>query len=90
MESKAKRVNHTRELHDLSYYAPPKNQQFAVDPATLHPFSSSSLLKNRLYTGAADKAVNLVGCKSPHHQLPGRVVSISDACGGNEACSART
>src|SRR5260370_31120728 len=22
-------------------------------------------------TGAADKAVNLVGCKSPHHQLPG-------------------
>src|ERR1019366_7079886 len=23
------------------------------------------------YTGAADKAVNLVGCKSPHHQLPG-------------------
>jgi hypothetical protein len=41
-------------------------------------------------TGAADKAVNLVGCKSPHHQLPGRVVSISDACGGNEACSART
>ena len=42
------------------------------------------------YIGAADKAVNLVGCKSPHHQLPGRVVSISDACGGNEACSART
>jgi len=41
------------------------------------------------YTGAADKAVNLVGCKSPHHQLPGQVVSISDACGGNEACSAR-
>jgi hypothetical protein len=41
------------------------------------------------YAGAADKAVNLVGCKSPHHQLPGRVVSISDACGGNEACSAR-
>src|SRR5215831_9915920 len=22
------------------------------------------------YTGAADKAVNLVGCKFPHHQLP--------------------
>jgi len=42
------------------------------------------------FTGAADKAVNLVGCKSPHHQLPERVVSISDACGGNEACSART
>ena len=42
------------------------------------------------FTGAADKAVNLVGCKSPHHQLPGRVVSMSDACGGNEACSART
>ncbi len=44
----------------------------------------------RFLTGAADKAVNLVGCKSPHHQLPGQVVSISDACGGNEACSART
>jgi hypothetical protein len=44
----------------------------------------------RHFTGAADKAENLVGCKSPHHQLPGRVVSISDACGGNEACSART
>ena len=44
---------------------------------------------NRDFTGAADKAVNLVGCKSSH-QLPGRVVSISDACGGNEACSART
>src|SRR5262252_6117878 len=29
------------------------------------------LLKNPDYTGAADKAVNLVGCKSPHHQLPG-------------------
>ncbi len=26
--------------------------------------------------------MNLVGCKSPHHQLPGRVVSISDAGGG--------
>src|SRR5882762_3458616 len=39
------------------------------------------------YTGAADKAVNLVGCKSPHHQLPGRVVSISDVCGGNDALS---
>src|ERR1019366_4681909 len=48
------------------------------------------LAKNPHSTGAADKAVNLVGCKSPHHQLPGRVVSISDACGGNEACSART
>ena len=23
------------------------------------------------YTGAADKAVNLVGCKSPHHQCLG-------------------
>ena len=30
-----------------------------------------------------------MGCKSPHHQLPGGVVSRSDACGGNEACSAR-
>src|SRR5258708_34466948 len=48
------------------------------------------LLKNPHYTGAADKAVNLVGCKSPHHQLPGRAVSISDECGGNDACSART
>src|SRR6202162_5610007 len=46
--------------------------------------------KNPHYAGAADKAENLVGCKSPHHQLPGQVVSISDACGGNEACSART
>jgi hypothetical protein len=46
--------------------------------------------KHLYYTGAADKAVNLVGCKSPHHQLPGRVVSMSDACGGNEVCSART
>ena len=34
------------------------------------------LAKHRDYTGAADKAVNLVGCKSPHHQLPGQVVSI--------------
>ena len=50
--------------------------------------TSSSVFPD--YTGAADKAANLVGCKSPHHQLPGRVVSISDACGGNEACSART
>jgi hypothetical protein len=49
-----------------------------------------SNLVYRRFTGAADKAANLVGCKSPHHQLPGRVVSISDACGGNEACSART
>ncbi len=48
------------------------------------------LAKHRHSTAAADKAVNLVGCKSPHHQLPGQVVSISDACGGNEACSART
>src|ERR1700732_4535790 len=48
------------------------------------------LLQNPDIAGAADKAVNLVGCKSPHHQLPGRVVSISDACGGNDACSART
>src|SRR5215469_666617 len=42
------------------------------------------------YTGAADKAANLVGCKSPHHQLPVfGWVAMSDACGGNEACSAR-
>jgi hypothetical protein len=27
--------------------------------------------KHRHSTGAADKAVNLAGCKSPHHQLPG-------------------
>ena len=40
--------------------------------------------------GAADKAVNLVGCKSPHHQLPVfGWLAISDACGGNEAFSAR-
>src|SRR5450759_2380005 len=51
--------------------------------------AARQLAKHRDYTGAADKAVNLVGCKSPHHQLPGRVVSRSDACGGNEACSAR-
>jgi len=48
------------------------------------------LVKHLDFTGAADKAANLVGCQSPHHQLPGRVVSMSDACGGNEACSART
>jgi hypothetical protein len=52
--------------------------------------SLQTVASYRDYTGAADKAENLVGCKSPHHQLPGRVVSISDACGGNEACSART
>ena len=51
---------------------------------------SLRLAKHPHYTGAADKTANLVGCKSPHHQLPGRVVSMSDACGGNEACSART
>ena len=28
-------------------------------------------MKNRDYAGAADTAVNLVGCKSSHHQLPG-------------------
>jgi hypothetical protein len=30
------------------------------------------MLKHRDITGAAEKAVNLVGCKSSHHQLPGR------------------
>ena len=54
------------------------------------PIGAVHWRRNPHSTGAADKAVNLVGCKSPHHQLPGRVVSISDACGGNEACSART
>ena len=40
--------------------------------------------------GAADKAENLVGCKSPYHQLPVfGWLAISDACGGNKACSAR-
>src|SRR6516165_2466413 len=40
--------------------------------------------------GAADKAGNLVGCKSPYHQLPVfGWLAISDACGGNKACSAR-
>src|SRR5262249_35297846 len=40
--------------------------------------------------GAADKAENLVGCKSPYHQLPVYGwLAISDACGGNKACSAR-
>src|SRR5215471_19644948 len=48
------------------------------------------LARNPDYTGAADKAANLVGCKSPHHQLPVfGWLAISDACGGNEACSAR-
>jgi hypothetical protein len=43
-----------------------------------------------LNTGAADNTVNLVGCKSPHHQLPVfGWLAMSDACGGNEACSAR-
>jgi phage protein U len=32
--------------------------------------SQYQLLKTAQLTGAADKAVNLVGCKSPHHQLP--------------------
>src|SRR6266702_1104134 len=59
----------------FGWFAPPKFTR------TWEP----TLLWNH-YAGAADKAVNLVGCKSPHHQLPGRVVSISDACGGNEAC----
>jgi hypothetical protein len=46
--------------------------------------------QERAYAGAADKAMNLVGCKSPHHQLPVfGWLAISDACGGNEACSAR-
>jgi hypothetical protein len=40
--------------------------------------------------GAADKAGNLVGCESPCHQLPEfGWLAMSDACGGNEACSAR-
>jgi len=37
----------------------------------------SRYLTNRNYAGAADKAVNLVGCKSPHHPLPERVVIAS-------------
>ena len=60
------------------------------DALPILPGNQDSSWQNPHSTGAADKAVNLVGCKSPHHQLPGRVVSISDACGGNEACSART
>ena len=31
---------------------------------------STIVVEHRDYAGAADKAVNLVGCKSPHHQLP--------------------
>ena len=47
-------------------------------------------VKDLIQSGAEDKAANLVGCKSPYHQLPvfGWLV-ISDACGGNKACSAR-
>src|SRR5215471_8853373 len=53
-------------------------------------YSRPPLLHHPRYTGAADKAVNLVGCKSPHHQLPVfGWLAMSDACGGNEACSAR-
>ena len=32
---------------------------------------AGQLAQHLNYAGAADKAVNLVGCKSPHHQLPG-------------------
>ena len=39
--------------------------------------------------GAADKAACLAGWKSPHRQFPVRTVSKSDACGGNDTCSAR-
>ena len=49
----------------------------------------AQLVKHPNYTGAADKAVNLVGCKSHTINCLDRMVSMSDACGGNEACSAR-
>jgi len=66
------------------------NESRGVESRGVGGGSRGLLAINRHYAGAADKAVNLVGCKSPYHQLPGRVVSISDACGGNDACSART
>ncbi|OEU62600.1 MAG: hypothetical protein BBJ57_03325 [Desulfobacterales bacterium PC51MH44] len=40
--------------------------------------------------GAAGKAANLMGCKSPAASYPIRAASISDAREGNNSCSART
>src|ERR1700737_5583194 len=39
--------------------------------------------------GAVDNVVNLARCKSLRRQLPVRTASISGACGGNKARSAR-
>ena len=39
--------------------------------------------------GVADKAVSLMGCKSPTANCPIRAVSISDVWGGNELYEAR-
>jgi hypothetical protein len=38
--------------------------------------ASGDLIKHPVYAGAADKAVNLVGCKSPHHYFVGLATGV--------------
>src|SRR5712691_10807814 len=101
LEKSKSRLSHpawkSRKLRGIPTFPQPRRRQVKLLNRTFHALQKADILtcygqmaKHPHCAGAADKAVNLVGCKSPHHQLPGQVVSISDACGGNEACSART
>jgi hypothetical protein len=47
------------------------------------------LAENEEGRGAVDNAVDLARCESLRRQLPVRTASMSGACGGNEARSAR-
>ena len=80
-ESNVKRIN----KREISY-----NLIFWIQHQQRYRHSKSNSGVRGWPAGAADKAASLAGWKSLCRQLLVRTASIFEACGGNEAWSART
>jgi len=68
----------------------PEESHSGIVPMNHSNKDGTSLAESEEGRGAVDNAANLARCESLRRQLPVRTASISGACGGNEARSART
>jgi len=68
----------------------PEESHSGIVPMIHSNKDGTSLAESEEGRGAVDNAANLARCESLRRQLPVRTASISGACGGNEARSART